>query len=85
MSKSPAKCKEDINNLPRSSTPSRVNSSIFSSWYLPPINLFGSGRFGRKVDKDKDSEKVVASGVVDTSTIQHDTQERVCFLKLCLV
>ena len=44
-----------------------------------------SGRFGRKTDKGKESEKLVASGVMESSTIQHDTQERVYFSKIHLV
>ena len=84
VSKSHPSGKEALNS-PRSSTPSRVNSSFFPSWFLPPINLFGSGRFGKKDDKDKDSKVVMAGEVVDASTIQHETQERVYFSKLLLV
>ncbi len=52
---------------------------------LAPINLFGSGKFGKKGDKGKESETEMASEVVDASTIQHDTKERVYFSKLLLV
>ena len=78
------KCKEDMNISPRSSTP-RVNFSFFPSWLPTPINLWGAGRFGRKDDKEKDSEKMMPSEVVDSSTIQDDTQERVYFSKLFLI
>ena len=86
VSKSPARCKEDMNISPRSSTP---RSSFFPSWFmtpiLAPINLFGSGKLGKKGDKDKESETEMAGEVVDASTIQHDTKERVHFSKLLLV
>ena len=52
---------------------------------LRPIDLFMSGRFGRKNDKGKESEKLMASGVMESSTIQQDTQERVYFSKIHLV
>ena len=47
------------------------------------MNLLKTGRFGKKDDKGKNSEKVKASGVVDASVAQDDTQERV-FSSFCI-